>query len=330
MVAPTAAAGVPERAPRADKFYFAAWRWHFYAGLFVIPFLVMLATTGLLMLWISVLSGRDGEAIAVVPQATAVPIEAQAEAAVAAVPGGTLAGYIAPAAPDRAALFKVGSGEDALTLVAIDPFTGAVIGQHPFRAGWYDTLNTIHGTLLIGTVGDRLIETAASLGIVLIATGLYLWWPRTGGLGAALVPNFRGAGTVALEVDARDRRDLVVGAAPRLPDLGPVLGRGLGREVRTGVEHVPGGEVRQRAAFRQDPRQHEPRRRQGGPLGARADADAGLGLRRGDGDARHDRWGAGHARAASWRRRATSASRVASSSRRRPARTGSGRYRATR
>src|SRR5690606_20342212 len=62
------------------------------------------------------------------------------------------------------------------------------------RAGWYDTLSTIHGTLMIGTVGDRLIETAASLGIVLIATGLYLWWPRQGGLGAALVPNLAARG----------------------------------------------------------------------------------------------------------------------------------------
>jgi len=38
---------------RANKFYFIAWRWHFYAGLYVIPFLMVLATTGLIMLWIS-------------------------------------------------------------------------------------------------------------------------------------------------------------------------------------------------------------------------------------------------------------------------------------
>jgi uncharacterized iron-regulated membrane protein len=173
-------AGAPSRAPRSDKFYFAAWRWHFYAGLFVIPFLLMLATTGLLMLWTSVLAGRDGENIAVAPQATRVALESQAEAALGAVPGSVLSGYIAPATEDRAALFKLAQGED-LTLVAVDPFTGAVLGQHPYRAGWYDLFDTIHGTLMIGTVGDRLIETAASLGIVLVATGLYLWWPRRGG-----------------------------------------------------------------------------------------------------------------------------------------------------
>lgn len=89
---------VPGRAPALGKFYFAAWRWHFYAGLYVLPFLVMLATTGLVMLWISVLAGRDGERLAVVPGPAPLALEAQAGAAAAAVPGGSLGGYIAPAA----------------------------------------------------------------------------------------------------------------------------------------------------------------------------------------------------------------------------------------
>jgi uncharacterized iron-regulated membrane protein len=31
---------------------------------------------------------------------------------------------------------------------------------------------------MIGTVGDRLVELAAGWGIVLVVSGLYLWWPR--------------------------------------------------------------------------------------------------------------------------------------------------------
>lgn len=37
----------PARAPSSSRFYAAAWRWHFYAGLFVVPFLTILAVTGL-------------------------------------------------------------------------------------------------------------------------------------------------------------------------------------------------------------------------------------------------------------------------------------------
>lgn len=56
------------------RFYAAVWRWHFYAGLYVIPFLVVLAVTGLIMLWVSAIDGRDGEnRISVVPQGTPCP-----------------------------------------------------------------------------------------------------------------------------------------------------------------------------------------------------------------------------------------------------------------
>ncbi|MDW1892235.1 PepSY domain-containing protein, partial [Vibrio sp. Vb1574] len=41
-----------------------------------------------------------------------------------------------------------------------------------------ELMNNIHGTLLIGELGDRLIEISASLGILLLVSGLYLWLPR--------------------------------------------------------------------------------------------------------------------------------------------------------
>jgi uncharacterized iron-regulated membrane protein len=42
---------------------------------------------------------------------------------------------------------------------------------------------------MLGVTGDRMIEIAASLGMVLIATGLYMWWPRNAGWRAALIPS---------------------------------------------------------------------------------------------------------------------------------------------
>jgi uncharacterized iron-regulated membrane protein len=35
----------------ANRFYRTVWRWHFYAGLFVIPFMLILAATGLIYLF---------------------------------------------------------------------------------------------------------------------------------------------------------------------------------------------------------------------------------------------------------------------------------------
>lgn len=45
----------------SQKLYFAAWRWHFYAALYVVPFMIMLAVTGMMMMFITQFDGRDGE-----------------------------------------------------------------------------------------------------------------------------------------------------------------------------------------------------------------------------------------------------------------------------
>ncbi|OUS19680.1 hypothetical protein A9Q95_15655 [Rhodobacterales bacterium 59_46_T64] len=190
---PTQVSQAADTAPVTNKLYRAAWRWHFYAGLYVIPFLIMLAVTGLLMLWISVLSGRDGEWITVTPAGDPMAVSVLSQAAVDAVPEGTLIQYVAPRAADLAAIFRVDAGEDAI-MVAINPYTGEVLSEMSRRAGWYDFANDVHGTILLGVTGDRMIEIAASLAMVLLATGLYLWWPRDGQGLRVLVPNLAARG----------------------------------------------------------------------------------------------------------------------------------------
>ncbi len=181
-------AGAPAAPVAANKFYFAVWRWHFYAGLCVIPFLIMLAVTGLTMLWIAALAGIGAERLTVTPGAAALPVSALQAAAEAAVPGGAATQYVAPLGADHVASFAV-VAEGVTTGVALNPYSGAVVKTFPWRAGWYDLANDIHGTLLIGTTGDRLIEAAASLGLLLVVSGLYLHWPRNGaGWRRALLP----------------------------------------------------------------------------------------------------------------------------------------------
>ena len=186
---PTQTLAQDDPANLTNKFYLAAWRWHFYAGLYVIPFIAILAVTGMAMLWIAFLDGRDGERIAVAPKDAPLAISVQADAAVAAIPGGTLKQYVAPRAENLAAIFRVDLADDA-TMIAVDPYTAKVLEQFPRRSGWYDFADNVHSNLMLGVTGDRMIEIAASLGMVLIATGLYMWWPRGGGWGAALVPSF--------------------------------------------------------------------------------------------------------------------------------------------
>ena len=168
-----------------NRLYFAAWRWHFYAGLYVVPFLVMLAVTGLIMLWVSSMTELNGERARISPGTFLLPVSELQAAAEAAVPGAVATQYISPMGPDRVAAFAVAVGDET-TGVTLDPYTAEVVETFPWRAGWYDLATDIHGTLLIGDIGDLLIEAAASLGLLLTVTGIYLHWPRGRTWGKAL------------------------------------------------------------------------------------------------------------------------------------------------
>lgn len=195
---PGAAGAREDAAPRSDAaagraLYQAAWRWHFYAGLFVAPFLVMLAATGLLMLWASATTDLNGERTAVPVGGERAPVSALVAAAEAAVPGGTALRYVEPRGPGRVALVQV-AAEGGDRAVLVDPYRAAVVDAFAWDGGLYALAADIHGTLLLSDWGDRLIEVAAGFGVVLIATGLFLWWPRAWGRGLILAPSGRAAG----------------------------------------------------------------------------------------------------------------------------------------
>ena len=122
-----------------NRLYFAVWRWHFYAGLYVIPFLLMLATTGLIMLWIAVLTGIGDEKLTIPRGDHLLEVSALTAAAEGAVPGSTATQYVAPLSPDHIATVAVLAGE-VTTGVTLNPYTGEVLNQFPWRAGWYDFL----------------------------------------------------------------------------------------------------------------------------------------------------------------------------------------------
>jgi uncharacterized iron-regulated membrane protein len=178
----------------ADKLYFAAWRWHFYAGLYVVPFLLILAITGFFMMLLTTYLPEYGDRLYVAPQAQALSLADQSAAAIAAVEGGASVGDLRLPYNDSTPTMMTVSGPDTPVVVALNPYTGEVLRQTPEGHTWNIFFETIHGSLMIGKTGDILLEIAAGLGLVLIATGLYLSWPRKDGWRAALIPNLAAKG----------------------------------------------------------------------------------------------------------------------------------------
>ncbi|ATE65089.1 PepSY-associated TM helix domain-containing protein [Rhizorhabdus dicambivorans] len=173
-----------------SRWYNAVWRWHFYAGLFCIPLILCLSVTGSLYLFrpqIEALIDRPYAQVAGPgPRMSAARI---ADAAVAAVPGSVLHRYQLPDAPDQAVQVIVGSKGGAETRVYVHPQTLAILKTVAEQDRLMRFVFRLHGELMIGDPGSWIVETAACWAIMMILTGVYLWWPRSArGLGGVLWP----------------------------------------------------------------------------------------------------------------------------------------------
>lgn len=170
--------------------YRAVWRWHFYAGLFSIPFVIILSITGGIYLFkpqIEAYSERPFDNLKIA--GTAKPAAEQIQAALAAVPNSALKEYEIPRTKTSAARVIVRTKEGAAIRAYVHPSTLEVLHTFPDSDRFSRIIFRIHGELLMGDRGSMIVELAASWTIVMILTGLYLWWPRNSpGLGGLLYP----------------------------------------------------------------------------------------------------------------------------------------------
>jgi uncharacterized iron-regulated membrane protein len=160
------------------SFYSLAWRWHFYAGLFVIPFMVMLSLTGIIYLYKPQLD-RLMYADLLRVEARAQPLSADLLMARVqnAYPQGHITQYLPPVDSSHSGQFVVALANTTRN-VFIDPYQGSILGTQDAHNNLQALTRALHADLLIGQPGDLLIELAASWAVVLVLSGLYLWWPR--------------------------------------------------------------------------------------------------------------------------------------------------------
>ncbi|MFS2071625.1 PepSY-associated TM helix domain-containing protein [Pseudomonas sp. CT11-2] len=160
------------------NFYNLAWRWHFYAGLFVAPFMVMLALTGIVYLFKPQLDPLMYGSLMNIPAGHhTVAADDLLKRVKEAYPQARIKQYLPPVNAERSAQFVVINEGHELN-VFIDPYHGDILGEQDAKNNLQALARSIHGELMIGTVGDRLVELAAGWGVVLVVSGVFLWWPR--------------------------------------------------------------------------------------------------------------------------------------------------------
>ncbi|HEY1708595.1 MAG TPA: PepSY domain-containing protein [Rhizomicrobium sp.] len=217
------------------RYYGLFWRWHFFAALIVIPFVLWQSTTGTLYLWSEAWMDYAHPALRFVAQsphdvAPSVQIAA-ALATVAHAPGsnapmpmagmnmGTAAmpsgmamdmnmprvssgppvvGLLMPEDRSRSTTVLMASPGGLSYPVFVDPHTARVLGSlmpSQWPPGWSRSL---HGGWPIGKPGSWLLELGDCWAIVMILTGFYLWWPRNRPFPEILWPRFHRGARIAL------------------------------------------------------------------------------------------------------------------------------------
>ncbi|HKY77912.1 MAG TPA: PepSY domain-containing protein [Acidimicrobiia bacterium] len=179
------------------------WRLHFFMGFLAAPVVVWLCLSGIAFAWNPQLeSAIYDEALTATSRGQARPVSEQVAAAGRAYPGHEVVQVSPAAAPGettgvmlkppgaRAVGFAPAPG--AFT-VYVDPASSTVTGRIFESRRPAEWLRNLHSNFRVGPWADTFTELAASLALVSLVSGLYLWWPKSrAALRRTFVPRLRG------------------------------------------------------------------------------------------------------------------------------------------
>ncbi len=161
--------------------YRFVWRWHFFAGIIMGPILILLAITGAIYLFKPYLEPLMDRPLYYVEQSDTKQISPteQLQSVKNEFPGATISTFTNPVRPDFSTQVGISLNDEAYT-VFVNPYSGYVLGKLKDSDRLQQIIIQLHGSLMQGenTWGDWLIELSASWAIILLLTGLYLYWPR--------------------------------------------------------------------------------------------------------------------------------------------------------
>lgn len=184
--------------PSPQRLYARVWRWHFFAALIVIPFVLWQATTGVLYLWHSEIDSLVHPAqMRVDPSPGQASLEAQLTTVLGHQPRERLQSIEVSTDPQRSTAFFFADANGLPYPAFTNPHTGEYLGSVDSTHWLRGLTRALHGGWPIKPWGSYLLELGACWAIVMTLTGLYLWWPRnSAGLGGVLYPRLKSGARV--------------------------------------------------------------------------------------------------------------------------------------
>lgn len=193
----------PVKAKKAAsrKFYQLIIRWHFFSGLLFIPMIIVISISGCIYLfeheyedymYKDLLFVEPGQQRLAASQLIAI--------ASRQFPDLEVRSFKKPRGIARSTeiVFKQKMhhqpGQPMVmnkekTSVFINPYTGAILGSMKSGDRLMSFMKDLHGNLLTGKVGTKFVELASCWVMMLMITGLIMWWPRGKiGIRGTLIP----------------------------------------------------------------------------------------------------------------------------------------------
>lgn len=159
------------------------WKWHIVGGLVSLPFMLLLAVTGVIYLFktdvnqqlykdilIVEAPSQNKQVLSYTEQLQSAQKYTQKE----------VVGVTLPIERNQATEFRIKGQGPATNGLYVNPYTAEVTGKVEQKETLMYLVRKLHGEILLDKAGTLIIELIASWFIVLILTGLYIWWPKQG------------------------------------------------------------------------------------------------------------------------------------------------------
>jgi uncharacterized iron-regulated membrane protein len=161
--------------------YRAVWRWHFYAALWTAPLLIVLTLSGAIYLFdreIDAWWNRSMQTVALAPGLAPLPLARQEAIVKAAHSGAAVLRVRLPFAADEATIWTVRKEDGPAQDVFLDARRGRITGTADPSLQPTNPVRKVHGTFFCGEIGSHVVELVACWTLVMMTTGIWLWWPR--------------------------------------------------------------------------------------------------------------------------------------------------------
>jgi uncharacterized iron-regulated membrane protein len=155
------------------------WKWHVIAGLLSLPFVILLTITGTIYLFKADLNNiiyEDIKFVEVPETSKALSLSLQKKAVTVYTQQPIIKLFLSLGS-NEATGFQIKSHDRTVHIVYVNPYTAKVTGDIKQTDTLMYTIRKLHGELLLNKPGTLLVELVASWFVVLLITGLVIWFP---------------------------------------------------------------------------------------------------------------------------------------------------------